>query len=83
MTTLLTSLIVISPFVVAAGVSWAACRCGSLRMHIDQFRVSAPMRGRLFDDDSDGPRLAHELDAIRTRFEQHPASVSGATGERR
>jgi hypothetical protein len=40
--------------------------------------------GRLFEDDPDRFRVAHDLDAIRTRFEQQPVwPASGATGERR
>ncbi|OYN79637.1 hypothetical protein [Mycolicibacterium sphagni] len=54
-----------------------------LRLHADQFRVSAPMVGPLFDD-ADQRRISHDLDAVRTRFEQHPAwPSSGALGERR
>jgi hypothetical protein len=84
MTVLLTFLILIAPFAVAAAFSWTAHRTGSLRLHADQFPFSAPMVGRLFDNDSDARRLGHELDAIRTRFEEHPAwPASGATGERR
>jgi hypothetical protein len=84
MTTAMTFLILISPFVLAAALSWAAHRSSSLRMHIDQFRVSAPMMGRLFDDDRDSFRVEHDVDAIRTRFEQQPFwPASGAQGERR
>jgi len=84
MTVALTFLILIAPFVIAATLSWAAHRSGALRMRIDQFRVTAPMVGRLFNDDRDAFRVEHELDAIRTRFEQNPAwPVSGAIGERR
>jgi hypothetical protein len=55
-----------------------------LRLHADQFRVSAPMVGRLFDNDADQRRISHDLDAVRTRFEQHPVwPSSGALGERR
>ena len=54
-----------------------------LRLHADQFRVSAPMVGPLFDD-ADARRMDHDLDAVRTRFEQHPVwPSSGAIGERR
>jgi hypothetical protein len=54
-----------------------------LRLHADQFRVSAPMVGPLFDD-ADARRVGHDLDAVRTRFEQHPVwPSSGAIGERR
>jgi hypothetical protein len=87
MTTALTFLILISPFAVAVALSWAAHRSDSLRIRLDQFRWSAPLMGRLFSDpadDRDGFRVAHDVDAIRTRFEQQPFwPSSGATGERR
>ena len=84
MSTFLTLLILGSPFVVAATLSWAAHRSDSLRIRFDQFRWAAPMTGRLFEDDRDGFRVAHDVDAIRTRFEQAPAwPASGANGERR
>ena len=84
MTVTLTFLILIAPFVVAAALSWAAHRSGALRMRIDQFRVAAPMVGRLFDDDRDAFRVQHDLDAVRSRFERSPIwPASGATGERR
>jgi hypothetical protein len=55
-----------------------------LRLHADQFRVSAPMVGARFDNDADQRRISHDLDAVRTRFEQHPVwPSSGALGERR
>lgn len=55
-----------------------------LRLHADQFRLSAPMVGPLFADDADARRINHDLDAMRTRFEQHPVwPSSGALGERR
>jgi hypothetical protein len=42
------------------------------------------MVGRLFEDDRDGFRIAHDVDAVRTRFEKQPSwPSSGATGERR
>jgi hypothetical protein len=88
MTTALTILILISPFAVAAVLSRAARRSGFLRLHRDQFRMAAPMTGRLFGldlaDDRDVRRMEHDLDAVRTRFERHPAwPSSGAVGERR
>jgi hypothetical protein len=59
-------------------------RSDSLRIRFDQFRWSAPMVGRLFEDDRDGFRVAHDVDAIRSRFEKQPFwPASGATGERR
>ena len=84
MSTAMTFLILIAPFVVAAAFSWAAHRSDSLRIRFDQFRWSAPLVGRLFEDDRDGFRVAHDVDAIRTRFEKQPVwPSSGATGERR
>ncbi|RDH75698.1 hypothetical protein DVS77_24800 [Mycolicibacterium moriokaense] len=68
MTTALTFLILVAPFAVAAALSWATHRPG----------------GRPFADDRDGFRVAHDVDAIRTRFEKQPFwPASGATGERR
>ena len=60
MSTVLTFLILLSPFALAALIS-----------------------GRLFDD-RHSYRVQHDLDAIRTRFEQQPRwPSSSATGERR
>ncbi len=84
MTVLITLTILMAPFVVAVALGWMAHRSTGLRVSFDQFRVSAPMRGRLSADSADAPRMAHELDAIRTRFERQPAwPRSGALGERR
>ncbi len=78
----LTLLLLMSPFVVAAALGWAAHRSGSLRLSREQFQVASPMR--VFENDSDARRLEHELDAIRTRFEHRPCRPgSGALGERR
>ncbi|MHA0289346.1 hypothetical protein ACXYX3_23250 [Mycobacterium sp. C3-094] len=80
----LTSLILAAPFALAAALTWAAHRSGVLRLHRDQFRISAPLAGRLFTDDRDLMRIEHEADAIRTRFERQPSWPSStATGERR
>ena len=76
--------ILLAPFVVAVVLGWAAHRSREFRVSLDQFRVSAPMRGRLSGDSSDTPRMQHEIDAIRSRFENQPAwPMSGAVGERR
>jgi hypothetical protein len=84
MATALTFLILIAPFAVAVALAFAAHRSGTVRLHLDQFTVSAPMWGRLFDDDRDAYRIEHDVDAIRTRFEKQPSwPSSGATGERR
>ncbi|OBG15786.1 hypothetical protein A5765_08565 [Mycolicibacterium celeriflavum] len=78
MTTALTLLILVGPFAVAAAFGWAAHRSGALRLHPDQFRLAAPMAGRLFDDDRDVLRVEHDLDVIRTRFERPPGRPSSA-----
>ncbi|KUH80040.1 MULTISPECIES: hypothetical protein [unclassified Mycobacterium] len=84
MTTALTLLLLASPFAVAAAFGWVAHRSGVLRLHPDQFRVAAPMAGRLFEDDRDLLRIEHDLDAIRTRFERASGwSSSAALGKRR
>lgn len=88
LTFLLTTVVLLAPFALIAALAAASHRSGTLRWNSDQFRVSAPMVGRLFDSpsdlDADARRLDHELDAIRTRFEDHPVwPSSGATGERR
>jgi hypothetical protein len=84
MATALTFLILIAPFAVAVALASAAHRSETVRLHLDQFTVSAPMWGRLFDDDRDAYRVEHDVDAIRTRFEKQPSwPSSGATGERR
>jgi hypothetical protein len=83
MTSALTFLILIAPFAVAAALSWLAHRSGSLRLRIDQFRMAGPMSGR-FEDDRDAYRVGHDVDAVRTRFEQQPSwPSSGALNEGR
>jgi hypothetical protein len=45
-----------------------------LRRYLDEMRFTTPMVARLLEErDADGRRLDHDLDAIRTRFEQAPA----------
>jgi hypothetical protein len=73
MNVLLTFLILIAPFAIAAALSWTAHR-------------GRPMRNYLAGvaEDRDDYRAEHDLDAIRTRFERNPVwPVSGAKGERR
>lgn len=77
-------LILIAPFVLAGGLSWAAHRSHELRIHRDQFRIAAPMSGRLSDDDRDLHHIGDDPDGVRARFERNPSwPVSGALGERR
>ena len=88
MTTALAFLILISPFAIAAALMWAAHSTGSLRLRLDQFRMAGPMSGRFFSpdlaDDRDALRIDHDVDAVRTRFERHPAwPASGSSSEAR
>lgn len=84
-TFLLLTVLLLAPFGVVAAIAAVSHRDGTLRLHAGQFRVSAPMVGHLFDDgDADGRRINHDLDATRTRFEEHPVwPSSGVLGERR
>ncbi|MDZ7881571.1 MAG: hypothetical protein U5N53_01040 [Mycobacterium sp.] len=102
MTTPLTYLalgaVLLAPFALTWALSRIARRTGILRLSLDQFRPAAPFVGRLVSSDNgldrDGLRAAHDLDAIRTRFETQadfpslrsprPSwPSSGASGERR
>ncbi|KAA0116805.1 hypothetical protein [Mycolicibacterium sp. P9-22] len=102
MTTPLTYLaliaVLLAPFALAWALTRIARRTGILRLHLDQFAAAAPFVGRLagsgYPDDRDGPRAMHDIDAIRTRFEDHsqspslrsprlPWPTSSASGERR
>lgn len=76
MTVALALIILISPFAVAAAVSWAAQRSNVLRFRLDLFDLNQP--------DYETYRAGHDLDAIRSRFERQPSWPSaGALGERR
>jgi hypothetical protein len=84
MTIALALLILVAPFAVAAGLGWVAHRTGIFRFRIDQFRVAGPMSGRYFEDDRDGFRIDHDVEAIRTRFEKQPFwPGSGSSSEGR
>lgn len=83
LTLLLLVAVLLAPFAVVATIATLAQRSGYLRWHLDQFRFATPMVGRLFEEDADVRRTRHEVDAIRTRFEEHPAwPHSGAFDER-
>lgn len=73
MNVILTFLILIAPFAIAATLSWAVHR-------------GSPMRTYLagVTEDRDDYRVEHDVDAIRTRFERNPTwPASGVKGERR
>jgi hypothetical protein len=76
MTILAAILVLCSPFALAALLSWIAQRDNSFRIHLDQFRVAAPLGG-MFDDDRDLERQLHEMKVIhsqRERRERVPGS---------
>ena len=82
-TFLLLTVVLLAPFGVVAAVSH---RDGTLRLHGAQFMLAAPLVGRLYQDvdDADARRVEHDLEAVRTRFENHPVWPSpGVLGERR
>ena len=73
MNTAVTFLILTVAFTVIALLVRVANRTSSRRLRLDQFRMAAPLSGRLFgDNDPDAYRIRHDVDAVRTRFEQHP-----------
>lgn len=76
--------VLVAPFALIAFIAHRAHREGHLRWNLDQFRIHGPLAGRLFEEDADLRRVDHDLDAVRTRFEQHPMwPASGVRGERR
>jgi hypothetical protein len=73
MNVILTFLILIAPFALAAALSWTAHRRNPMRTYLAGV-----------SEDRDDYRVEHDMDAIRTRFERSPVwPVSGAMGERR
>ena len=85
-TFLLLTVVLLAPFGVVAAIASVSHRDGTLRLHAGQFRVGAPLVGRLYRDvdDADARRVSHDLDAVRTRFENHPVWPSpGVLGEPR
>ena len=86
LTFLLVTIALLAPFAATAAITSVSHRDGILRLQGGQFRVGAPLVGRLYDDgyDADARRVEHDLDAVRTRFENHPVWPSpGVFGERR
>ncbi|MEH3130627.1 MAG: hypothetical protein PGN27_11790 [Mycolicibacterium neoaurum] len=88
MTTALTYLaliaVLLTPFALTLALGRAARRSGILRLHLDQFRMAAPLAGSFHAEDRDGLRTRHDIDAIRSRWEDAPAwPTSSASGERR
>jgi hypothetical protein len=85
-TFLLLTVVLLAPFGVFAAIASVSHRDGTLPLNAGQFRVGAPLVGRLYDDgyDADTSRVEHDIDAVRTRFEKHPVWPSpGVLGERR
>lgn len=59
-------LVLLSPFALAVALSWVARRNKTFRIHLDQFRVAAPLGGT-FADDRDLQRQLHEMEVIHSR----------------
>ncbi|EKF22057.1 hypothetical protein C731_3929 [Mycolicibacterium hassiacum DSM 44199] len=80
MTTALTFLLLGSPLLIAGLFAWL-----SGRRRTAAWTLLPPNRyGSACGEDRDTPRVTHDLDAVRTRFERQPAwPCSGAVGERR
>lgn len=84
MTTALITLAILAPFLLGAALIRAAHREGHLRFTADQFRIAGPLAGSFHAEDRDGLRTQHDIDAIRSRFSEHPSwPASSASGERR
>ncbi|MGN7778368.1 hypothetical protein ACTJJE_02440 [Mycolicibacterium sp. 22603] len=76
--------ILLAPFALTLALGRAARRSGILRLHLDQFRIAAPLAGSFHAEDRDGLRTQHDIDAIRSRFSEHPTwPTSSSSGERR
>lgn len=81
---LLLAFVLLAPFGLIAALTRSTHRQGYRRFHRDQFRFAAPLSGPIFADDADLRRIDHDVDAIRTRFEQFPTwPDAGVRGERR
>jgi hypothetical protein len=73
MNVLLTFLILLAPFAIAAALSWSTHRGSSMRAYLAGV-----------SEDRDDYRVEHDVDAIRTRFERNPGwPPSGVKDERR
>lgn len=85
-TWLIVILALLAPFAATAAITSGSHRDGTLHLYVRHFPTSAPLVGRLYHDveDADARRVEHDLDAVRTRFENHPVWPSpGVLGERR
>ena len=85
-TFLLLTVVLLAPFCVVAAIAAVSHRDGTLRLHGARFMLAAPLVGRLYHnvDVDDARRVEHDLEAVRTRFENHPVWPSpGVLGERR
>ncbi|MBB4856164.1 hypothetical protein HNP40_003580 [Mycobacteroides chelonae] len=81
MATLAATLVLLTPFALAMALSWIARRHETFRIHLDQFRVAAPLGGT-FADDRDLERQLHELDAIRSRHYPTIEPMNSETADR-
>lgn len=61
------TLVMLSPFALAIALQLDRPAQQDIRIHLDQFRIAAPMGGT-FAEDRDLERQRHEMEAIRTRY---------------
>ena len=81
---LVLAFVLLAPFGLVAALARGAHGHGYPWLHRDQFRFAAPLAGPIFADDADLRRIDHDVDAIRSRFEQSPTwPDAGVRGERR
>ncbi|WP_264070967.1 hypothetical protein [Mycolicibacterium komossense] len=82
---LLLIVVLLAPFALVAVLAARSRGSHFLRGHLDQMRYTNRDVARLVEEgDADGRRLDHELDAIRTRFEQQPSwPTSGVRSDSR
>lgn len=88
MSAFLTSLailaVLLTSFGLVAALTLRSRRRGRLRRPARRFRFAVPTVGPLPGDDPDVRRVSHDVDAIRTRFENRPVwPHPGSRGERR
>ncbi|WJR34425.1 hypothetical protein P3F83_03030 [Mycobacteroides immunogenum] len=66
MAILAATLVLLSPFALTLALSWIARRNNNFRIHLDQFRVAAPLGGT-FAEDRDPRPWRREMETVPTR----------------
>ncbi|WP_099022344.1 hypothetical protein [Mycolicibacterium palauense] len=76
--------VLLTPIGLVAALTLRSRRRGRLRRPTRRFRFAVPAVSQLPGDDPDIRRVSHDVDAIRTRFENQPVwPHPGSRGERR